>query len=68
MKILAIVVILVGLWYVIPHVRRGEYIAPTAIMPGSWITRDDRSGLALAMATPPEGVGWFHFDFWNRKR
>ncbi|MES2224866.1 MAG: hypothetical protein V4478_02670 [Patescibacteria group bacterium] len=64
-RILAIVVLIVVVWVAIPHVRAGEWLAPTAISPDSWVAAYDTTGYAQASATPPEGYGWFHFDFWN---
>jgi hypothetical protein len=64
-KVLAIVVLVVVLWVAIPHLMAGEWLAPTAVAPHSWITSYDTTGYAAASATPPEGYGWFHFDFWD---
>ncbi len=64
-KVLAIVVLIVALLIAAPHIKAGEWLAPTPVMPGSWVTTYDTTGNAAAAATPPEGYGWFHFDFWN---
>jgi hypothetical protein len=64
-KVLAIVVLLVFVWLAIPHLAQGQWIAPTAIAPNSWVVGYDTTGNAAALATPPQGYGWFHFDFWN---
>ncbi len=58
-KILAIVVLVLFVWLAIPRILQGEWLAPTASMPGSW------NSVAEASANPPGGFGWFHFDFWN---
>jgi hypothetical protein len=59
-KLLAIVFLIVFVWFAVPHLRRGEWLAPTAISP-------DWQGLTptYGLASPPEGYGWFRFDFWN---
>ncbi len=62
-KILAIIFLVLFAWVSYPHLTRGEWIAPTALPPGWW-------GLAQApeytyMSEPPQGYGWFRFDFWN---
>jgi hypothetical protein len=64
-KILAIVFILLFVWVAVPHLKQGEWIAPTAIAPNSWVVAYDDTGYAAASATPIQGYGWFHFDFWN---
>jgi hypothetical protein len=66
-KVLAIVVLVVALLVAIPHIKAGEWLAPTAVDPNSWITSYDTTGYAAASATPPEGYGWFRFDFWNNR-
>jgi hypothetical protein len=70
-RILAIVLLLIFIWVAIPHIAKGEWIAPTAVAPGSWVAQPnyasnyDTTQYAAASATPIEGYGWFHFDFWN---
>jgi hypothetical protein len=71
-KVLAIVVLIIFVWLAIPRLVQGQWIAPTALMPGSWAATDTYPGttyqsadFAQALATPPQGFGWFHFDFWN---
>jgi hypothetical protein len=70
-KILAIAVLLIFIWLAIPRLVHGQWIAPTAVEPGSWTTQTSAlvspatAGLAEAAGTPSEGFGWFHFDFWN---
>jgi len=64
-KVLAIVFLIVFVWLAIPRIAQVEWIAPTAVPPNSWTTQYDTSGNAEALANPPEGFGWFHFDFWN---
>lgn len=70
-KILAIVFLLLFIWVAIPHLKQGEWIAPTAVMPNSWITQPNYASdprvteVAAASASPIQGFGWFHFDFWN---
>jgi hypothetical protein len=64
-KVLAIVFLIVFVWWAAPLFARGEWFAPSAIMPGSWmadsLSVDDRE----LLSTPPEGYGVGHFDFWN---
>lgn len=70
-KVLAIVVLIMFVWLAIPRVTQGEWIAPTAIDPGSWVTHQtytanyESNQLAQADSAPSQGFGWFHFDFWN---
>lgn len=64
-KVLAIVFLVVFIWWAYPFVSRGEWIAPTAVAPNTWmsnyLSQEDRT----LLATPPEGYGWSRFDFWN---
>ena len=74
-KFLAIVILILFVWLAIPHIVRGEWIAPTAISPNSWVTSytvgnglgdsNQANQLAEAASIPSQGLGWFHFDFWN---
>ena len=66
-KFLAIVVLIIVVLIAIPHLKAGEWIAPTAIDPHSWVTTYPLGTpeLAQANAVPSQGYGWFHFDFWN---
>ena len=65
-KILAIVFLLLFILIAIPHIARGEWIAPAAIASDSWLINSPYdTGLATASASPVEGYGWFHFDFWK---
>jgi hypothetical protein len=64
-KILAIVFLILFVWLAIPRIVQGEWLAPTAIAPNSWVVQYDTTGLAEASAAPAAGFGWFHFDFWN---
>ena len=65
-RILAIVVLLTFVWLAIPRLIQGQWFAPTAIAPDSWVLNSPYdTRLAEASATPPQGFGWFHFDFWN---
>ena len=64
-KVLAIVFLIAFVWLAIPRIAHGEWIAPTAIAPNSWATQYDNSGYAEASDSPSNGIGWFHFDFWN---
>jgi hypothetical protein len=70
-KFLAIVVLLAFVWLAIPRLISEQWIAPTPVAPNSWATAPSAyvssfgAEEAQAAATPPEGFGWFHFDFWN---
>jgi hypothetical protein len=66
-KFLAIVLLIIVILIAIPHIKAGEWFAPTAVMPNSWITTSqlDDDSLAQANAVPSTGSGMFHFDFWN---
>lgn len=64
-KVLAIVFLIIFVLFAIPHLRRGEWIAPTAIAPYGWPLESTDPNLRPYLATPPEGYGWFRFDFWN---
>ena len=59
--IIAILIIVFG-WR---HIKRGVWIAPNPLYPDSWTLEWDDSEYARAMATPPQGYGWRHYDFWN---
>ncbi len=60
-KVLAIVGVVLLVWVLYPHVRAGEFIAPTPIPPGTWLAAQAPARYSY----PPEGYGWFRFDFWN---
>lgn len=64
-KVLAIVFLIVFVWWAYPFVSRGVWITPTVVMPDSWMGDYVRANNADYLATPPSGYGWFHFDFWN---
>ncbi|GEM_PF-1485096 len=64
-RVLAIVVLVVVIWWAVPFIAHGQWFAPTGIAPNSWVTGYDTTGLAAAASTPTEGYGVFHFDFWN---
>lgn len=62
-KVLVIIGVLLFVWVMYPHIRRGEYIAPSPLPPEYW-------GLAQApefedWTQPDTGYGWYRFDFWN---
>lgn len=64
-KILAIAGLIVFVWWAVPFLAKGVWIAPTPVAPNTWMVNylpvENRS----LLATPPEGYGWSHFDFWN---
>ncbi|MEO5646071.1 MAG: hypothetical protein ABIQ91_01190 [Candidatus Paceibacterota bacterium] len=75
-KILAIVFLILFIWVAIPHIAKGEWIAPTAIAPNSWLAGNSYNNqlanasfgapeVSKAAASPVQGYGWFHFDFWK---
>lgn len=66
-KFLAIVVLIIFVLIAVPHLKAGEWLSPTAIDPNSWQATYPLGDTAMAEAnaTPPEGYGWFHFDFWK---
>ncbi len=64
-KVLAIIGVILLVWVMYPHVRAGEFIAPTAIAPDTWMSDYVSSHGQDYLATPPQGYGWFRFDFWN---
>jgi hypothetical protein len=64
-KVLATISALLLIWVMYPHVRRGEFIAPTPIAPGTWMADYVSSHNQDYLATPPQGYGWFRFDVWN---
>jgi len=66
-KVLAIVFLIVFVWWAYPFVSHGVWIAPTAIMPDSWMSNYATQHGGTLLATPPEGYGWFRFDFWHRE-
>lgn len=62
-KVLAIIIAVAFIWVSFPHVKNGEWVAPTPLPPGWW-------GLAQApeysyLVEPKQGYGWFRFDVWN---
>jgi hypothetical protein len=72
-KILAIVVLVVVAWWAVPYIAHGEFIAPTAVAPNSWVTSYNLGGsnysggdqVAQSASQPSQGYGFFRFDFWN---
>lgn len=64
-RIIAIVGLIFFLWFAIPHLSRGEWIAPTAAPADHWAYAIAAPGSQELLATPPEGYGWFRFDIWN---
>ncbi len=64
-KIIAIAGLVVFFWYAIPHISRGEWIAPTAAPYEHWAFEYAAPSSRELLATPPEGYGWFRFDGWN---
>jgi len=64
-RFLAIVFLLLFIWFAVPHVMRGEWFAPTAGPADHWAYEYAAPGTKQLLATPPEGYGVFRFDFWN---
>ncbi len=64
-KVLAIVFLVLFVWVAIPHIRRGEWLAPAAAPYEHWAYEYTVPGSRELLATPPEGYGWYRFDFWN---
>lgn len=64
-KILAIVFLLLFIWVAIPHVERGEWLAPAAAPYDHWAFDYSVPGSRELLATPPLDYGWYRFDFWN---
>ncbi len=64
-KILAGLLAVLIIWVMIPHVRKGEFVAPNPLPPNSWTLFFDHSAQAQAAATPDQGYGFRRFDFWN---
>ena len=64
-KVLAIVFLIVFVWWAYPFVSRGLWIAPTAVAPNTWMSDYLSSEDRVLLATPPEGYGWSRFDVWN---
>lgn len=65
MKILAIVFLILFVWFAIPHIVRGEWFAPAAAPAGHWAYEYAAPGSREFLATPPEGYGMYRFDVWN---
>lgn len=65
-RFLAIVFLILFFWVAIPHIIRGEWFAPTlAPSANHWAYQTLDQDSRNLIATPPEGVGLFRFDFWN---
>lgn len=64
-KVLVILGVLLGVWVMYPHIRAGKFIAPTPIAAGTWMAEYFPEDTRTLLATPPQGYGWYHFDFWN---
>lgn len=64
-KILAGALGILIIWVMFPHVKRGEYLAPTPIAPNTWMADYIDSDYHQAMASPNQGFGMRHIDFWN---
>lgn len=43
-KILAIAVLIVAIWWILPRIAHGEWISPAPVMPGSWMDRGLQAG------------------------
>lgn len=64
-QVLAIIFLVLFVWVAVPHIARGEWLAPTAMPYDHWAHAYAIPGSREMLATPPEGYGWFRFDFWN---
>jgi len=64
-RILAAIFLILFIWVAVPHIRRGEWISPTAIAPGTWMEDAAIPEYRPLLATPPQGYGWYRFDAWN---
>jgi hypothetical protein len=64
-KILAAIFLILFIWVAVPHVKRFEWLAPTAAPSGWWGFKYGPNGSEELLATPPQGYGWFRFDAWN---
>ncbi|HWC58004.1 MAG TPA: hypothetical protein VG621_03605 [Candidatus Paceibacterota bacterium] len=62
-KVIAVIFLIVFFLVAIPSLMRGEWIAPTALPPDSWIVAEAPQYASLA--APSSGYGWFRFDVWN---
>ncbi len=60
-KVLATIGALLLVWVMYPHLVRGEWIAPTAIPPGTWLAAQ----APRYLSEPQIGYGWGRFDVWN---
>ena len=66
-KVIAIVGVIWFVWVMYPRLKKGEFIAPTAVAPNTWMADYLPADQQVLLATPPQGYGWFRFDFWNRE-
>ena len=62
-KVIAVIGLILFVWWAYPLLARGEWFAPTPLPPGWW-------GLAQApeysqLATPDPGYGVYRYDIWN---
>lgn len=64
-KILAAAIAILIVWVMVPHVKRGEFIAPNPLPANTWMSEYVESNYHQTLATPPEGYGFRRFDFWN---
>lgn len=64
-KILAIIVAVLVIWVMLPHAKRGEFLAPNPLPPNTWITNYSQDSYTQASSSPEEGFGFRRFDFWN---
>ncbi len=64
-KILAGAIAILIVYVMVPHVKRGEYLAPTPIAPNTWMADYIDSDYAQAMSSPDQGFGMRRIDFWN---
>jgi hypothetical protein len=60
MKIIAAIIGILVILVMFPHLRRGEFLAPTELPPDTWVAH-----YGTAFASPSEGYGWGRIDIWN---
>lgn len=65
MKIISLAIALLIVWFGVPHIKRGVWIAPNPLPWQSWTLQYDASDATQALASMPQGYGWRHYDFWN---
>lgn len=65
-RFLAIVFLILFIWFAIPHLLRGEWFAPDLGPKNHWAYEIAHPDTQNLLAKTPDGFGLYRFDFWNK--